>query len=648
MHLIRKHSKLKGLGGVLEEVIEKTNGSEEAISKLFGSSEALLGVLALSGDKFKGYNKALEQQKNGLDAVRNAFDQNADTIAGSLARVGNAITGLITSGQGLSRALIPVFDGLAAAIEALNGPIGIVVAALGGLALAWYAAAKAAGVYAAAQAAASGGGIVTGLIGLANALNLVGAKAAAAAAGKTALASAMTAANTKIAASTLALGAFKVALLAIPWVAAAAGIAAIGAAIVSYNKKQAEMNRLLTDTSVKAKELEAAVASKAAELARASAELDRLTDSGIKNARAINVQEDRVRRLRAQLEALEGVYKAQVQVEIAISGFDQMGAGFSDELAAELAALGYNYTPGKEVTAISAPSFSGGGSSGGGGGGAAPTDDIAGLQRSLDLLNQIAPLQDRIAMAQLEGDQYLVARLEGEVRMLELKKQGVDAVEALNTEEGKRIQTQINQAEQAQQLVESQFRLLEIEKQRKEAVEGILQPIQDEITLLQARLNGNEEEIKQLIEIRNLKEQILAANPNADTSGVEAAVKQRDELKKQVEAADALKAKYEELADSIAGELTGAFRSIIDGSKSAEQALADAFQGIADAFLDMAMKMIQEWIKMQLLGIIGSAFGGAPAAGGGGGLLGGGLGANIGGSFADGGRPPVGKVSLRW
>ena len=65
----------KGLGGVLEEVIEKTNGSEEAISKLFGSSEALLGVLALSGDKFKGYNKALEQQKNGLDAVRNAFDQ---------------------------------------------------------------------------------------------------------------------------------------------------------------------------------------------------------------------------------------------------------------------------------------------------------------------------------------------------------------------------------------------------------------------------------------------------------------------------------------------------------------------------------------------------------------------------------------------
>ena len=169
------------------------------------------------------------------------------------------------------------------------------------------------------------GKIATSAGAAATALNLIGAKAQAAAAGKTALATAMTAANTKIAASTVALGAFKVALLAIPWVAAAAGVAAIGAAIVNYNVKQREMNRLLTDTSVKAKELEAAVASKAAELARASAELDRLTDSGIKNARAINVQEDRVRRLRAQLEALEGVYKAQVQVEIAISGFRSDG-----------------------------------------------------------------------------------------------------------------------------------------------------------------------------------------------------------------------------------------------------------------------------------------------------------------------------------
>ena len=56
--------------------------------------------------------------------------------------------------------------------------------------------------------------------------------------------------------------------------------------------------------------------------------------------------------------------------------------------------------------------------------------------------------------------------------------------------------------------------------------------------------------------------------------------------------------------------MTGAFKSIIDGSKSAEEALSDAFAGIADAFLDMAMQMIQEWLKMQILGMFAGGLGG--------------------------------------
>ena len=79
---------------------------------------------------------------------------------------------------------------------------------------------------------------------------------------------------------------------------------------------------------------------------------------------------------------------------------------------------------------------------------------------------------------------------------------------------------------------------------------------------------------------------------------------------------------------------------------TAEEALTNAFQGIADAFLDMAMQMIQEWIKMQLIGLVGSVFGGA--AGGAGGM--GGFGATPLTSgmsfFAEGGRPPLGEVSL--
>ena len=70
-----------------------------------------------------------------------------------------------------------------------------------------------------------------------------------------------------------------------------------------------------------------------------------------------------------------------------------------------------------------------------------------------------------------------------------------------------------------------------------------------------------------------------------------------------------LGSEYEQLASGIAGEMTSAFKSIIDGSKSAEQAMADMLQGIANQFLDMAMKILQDAITQQLMGLFGSLFG---------------------------------------
>jgi len=101
-------------------------------------------------------------------------------------------------------------------------------------------------------------------------------------------------------------------------------------------------------------------------------------------------------------------------------------------------------------------------------------------------------------------------------------------------------------------------------------------------------------------------------------SGSEAAalVESRNQLEKQVEAQDKAKASAEQLSGAIASSLTDSLRGLVTGSMSAEEALANAFQGIADAFLDMAFQMIQQWLQMQILGIL--------TGGGGGGLFGGG------------------------
>ena len=105
-----------------------------------------------------------------------------------------------------------------------------------------------------------------------------------------------------------------------------------------------------------------------------------------------------------------------------------------------------------------------------------------------------------------------------------------------------------------------------------------------------------------------------------------------------------LGSEYEELASGIAGEMTGAFRSIIDGSKSAEEAMADMLQGIANKFLDMAMQIVTDALTQQLMSLFGNLLG----------SFGGGAGGGFGVTpltsgmkfFADGGMPTPNQVSV--
>ena len=104
------------------------------------------------------------------------------------------------------------------------------------------------------------------------------------------------------------------------------------------------------------------------------------------------------------------------------------------------------------------------------------------------------------------------------------------------------------------------------------------------------------------------------------------------------------------LAETVGGAFSESFKGIIDGSMTAQQALANLFQRTADHFLDMAAQMIAAQIKMQILNIGLSFFGGGNP----------GKALNLAGvseysnvnantrvmGFADGGRPPVGRPSI--
>ena len=150
---------------------------------------------------------------------------------------------------------------------------------------------------------------------------------------------------------------------------------------------------------------------------------------------------------------------------------------------------------------------------------------------------------------------------------------------------------------------------LALEEQLEQIREGAIGTLDEEIKKLEYKLAGKEEEYKWEKMIADAK----AAG--GDPAEVEAKVSRLRTLTEESAKVEQLKQSYEGLAKGIAGEMTGAFQSIIDGSKSAEEAMADMFKGIADKFLDMAMQILQDAIVQQLIKLIPALFGGAPAAG---------------------------------
>jgi hypothetical protein len=104
-------------------------------------------------------------------------------------------------------------------------------------------------------------------------------------------------------------------------------------------------------------------------------------------------------------------------------------------------------------------------------------------------------------------------------------------------------------------------------------------------------------------------------------------------------------------AETIGDAFGESFKGIVKGSMTAQDALRNLFERTADAFLDMAAQMIAQQIRMQILGIGLRFFGGA-AGGGETDVF---AGFNRGAtdpntltidSFANGGKPPVGRPSL--
>jgi hypothetical protein len=75
------------------------------------------------------------------------------------------------------------------------------------------------------------------------------------------------------------------------------------------------------------------------------------------------------------------------------------------------------------------------------------------------------------------------------------------------------------------------------------------------------------------------------------------------EVKTQLEELLKVENQVASAADTIGQAFGNSFKGIIDGTLSAQEALANFFSSVADAFADMAAQMIAQWIRMQIIGL---------------------------------------------
>jgi len=583
--------KTKGLGGLMKELAVAIDKDKEAAARMVGPTEAMRGAFAAASKDGKDFEGILKQ----LGDASGKTDADFQTMKGSLE---NTFKALDTSFKNLSEALGKAFgptlvitiqditkgvNGFATAMSAVPQPVMNATGELIKFIVQMVLVQKAiqsvialnAGITALFASTASGAAIAGGAA--ATATPLVNGLA-------------------------LALGRL-----------AALGIITVGVNYVSNVVGEAMSLRQLQErrakggaaASFKGATRETVVAAQAAQR---------------KNLAALAKKE------KARQEKLtkdNALYQVPIIGPLALAAASPFIAGEQNKLFEQQqfsrGVLGLDpskfkpSTPAAKPTATPPPTPTGG--SGGSGGKPKKdtgADEAARLKNSLgslgieySLKKQIFGIDEKIFQAKLKGDNETAIRLEGEKKLADINasiaKLEFDKLKPLE-KQGKiaslLVDKTIAQRDTQQQLITNQVQVAQ-------QAEAAIRPLIEEGALLQAKLNGTEQQYQKELLIR----QILNGNPTLRREEVTAIVEKNQALQQQLTQAEQLKAVYSDIGMSIKSGVVDAIQGAVDGTKSLGEVAANVLNNIANKLLDVAVNM--------------ALFGAMSGTGTGGGLLGG-------------------------
>jgi tape measure domain-containing protein len=232
-------------------------------------------------------------------------------------------------------------------------------------------------------------------------------------------------------------------------------------------------------------------------------------------------------------------------------------------------------------------------------------NSLGNLGTELSLKQQVYGIDNKIFEANLLNDKETAIRLEGEKRLAQIKAEITKLeYDKLKPQELQaKMQTLLQDKVIAQRDTQQQLILNQVQTAKQ--AEAAIRPMIQENELLQAKLNGTEQEYQK----RLLIQQIMRDNPTLQLRDVEAQVTQNQALQRQLSQAEQLKQVYSDVGMTIKSGVVDAIQGAVDGTKSLGQVANDVLKSIANKVLDVAINF--------------ALFGAMSGTGTGGGLLGG-------------------------
>ena len=234
---------------------------------------------------------------------------------------------------------------------------------------------------------------------------------------------------------------------------------------------------------------------------------------------------------------------------------------------------------------------------------------VPALERKLALKQKLFDIDGKIYQAEVDGDKFLVARLEGERKLAELAKDRADILAKDIPADEKKLELAINQVavKEAQRNVEQE--ILDIKRQQQEYIDNLVLGNENQLELLKAETAYE----KDILKIRQQADKLRADNYTEEQiAAFERSATAVAKLKQEQREYNEILQLAQGPANAFASSLIDGFRGIVEGTMSVEEAFKNMLLSMADSLAQIATKMIAEYIAIG----IARAFAGMGGGGG--------------------------------